>query len=89
MAEDLARPAAAARADTENEVPVRIVLTTTKGVTSATYQFGESTESVTRTIYAPSCAEGVLFSGSTSVSALEGWYNTPRKTNGGVMLIFF
>ncbi len=64
-------------ADTANDVLVRVVVTTKKGVTSAKYQFGDS-EPVTRTIYAPSSARGAKYTGCGSVSTLEGWYNTPR-----------
>ena len=74
-------------ADTVNEVLVRIVVTTKKGITSAKYQLGKS-ETVTKAIYAPSCAQGVRFTGGGSVSTLEGWYNTPRKTKG-VILMFY
>lgn len=73
-------------ADTANDVLVRVVVTTKKGVTSAKYQFGDS-EPVTRTIYAPSSARGAMFTGCGEVSTLEGWYNTPR-TWGGLLLIF-
>ena len=73
-------------ADTVNDVLVRVVVTTKKGVTSAKYQFGDS-EPVTRTIYAPSSARGAMFTGHGSVSTLEGWYNTPRKL-GGLLFLF-
>ena len=74
-------------ADMVNDVLVRVVVTTKKGVTSAKYQFGDLNP-VTRTIYAPTPAEGVMYSGAGTVSTLEGWYNTPCES-GGLLLLFF